>query len=143
MRRMVTLPSIGAIGVKELSSGETVPASTLGPSLGAAAVGPAPNLILPNANLITRRPQPVHGLQGYLRITCGKCRDLTNYFWRGADTLRRESVCTDMSATGIAPTCRRTSQASNQCAWASQQRVNQVRMALQITGRRHADLGVG
>ena len=103
MRSMVALPSIGAIGANEPSSGVTVPVTTLGPSLGTTAVAPAPNLILPNANLITRRPLPAHGLQRYLRITCGMCRDLTNYFWRGADTLRRDSVCmeSDPSAFGV------------------------------------------
>ena len=44
MRSMVTLPSLCAAGVNELSSGVTVPVSTLGPSLGAAAVGPVPEL---------------------------------------------------------------------------------------------------
>ena len=85
MRSMVALPSIGAAGGNELSSGVTVPVSTLGPSPGEPALVPTPNLTLPNANLITRRPLPAHGLQRYLRITCGMCRDLTNYFWRGAD----------------------------------------------------------
>jgi hypothetical protein len=85
MRSVVTLPSLGAAGVGEPSSGATVPVSTPGPSLGAAAVERPPNLMLPNVNRITRRPLPVLGLQGYIRITWAKCRDLTNYFLRGAD----------------------------------------------------------
>ena len=90
-RRTVTPASLGAVSGDGLASGVTVPVPMPGPWLGATAVERTPNLILPHPNLITRRPLPVHGLQGYLRITCGKCRDRTNYFCESVRQITKSS----------------------------------------------------